>query len=77
MKAHTVYTDDVNEAATYFLGGEENDNRLILFAEGAARIAARRVAWAVAEAYRMDNGMDMTEHLPEWLQWTLEENAPD
>ena len=42
-----------------------------------ARTAARRVAWAVAQWYRDDNGMDASENLPESLQRVLCEQAPD
>lgn len=46
--------------------------------ESAARNGARRVAWAVAEWYRKDNGLEaFLGQLPESLQRVLEEEAPD
>lgn len=42
-----------------------------------ARVAARRVAWAVATAWRKHMEVEASHALPAWLQAVLEAEAPD
>ena len=66
---YDVYDDDVDRWAII-----PRDQRLDT---ALARIASRRVAWAVAAAWRKHMQLPESHALPAWLQTLLEAQAPD
>ena len=68
----TIYRNDVHNARTipYLISVHGSMG-------ATARTAARRVAWAVAEWYRITHNLRPDEALPSTLQKVLETNAPD
>ena len=70
---YAIYADDVRrweEAGFTDYGADFAYPQL-------ARIASRRVAWAVAVAWRQHMEVYVGHALPTWLQSVLEAQAPD
>lgn len=68
--AYQVYIDDVLEATKFSVPNT-------IFAENCARTGARRMGWAMANAWREENGLKLSDALPDWMKKVLEEQGPD
>ncbi len=68
--AYQVYTDDVKTAGIYRVPDTSLE-------ENCARVGARRMGWAMANAWRKEYGVMAWDNLPGWITRVLEEHGPD
>ena len=71
--AYPIYSEDVKNTTKYSASLPPNTT----FEEECARTGARRMGWAMANAWREENGLKLWDDLPDWMRKVLEEEGPD